>query len=357
MTALEITRPLDQMRIAMLRHLMQNHALRKVYSDRALRLGLNYLLLFAVYLLTSLKFSIVLLIFGPLILGYPHLIASYRFLQRTPLTLQWNSAKSFQWFLVLTSVSVFIRLLLRKFYQLPDLPYGTWEILISLITLGFLKVKWNTAGHLLVVLLTLFSTVFILGFAWQYPLVFVGFALILHNWVAYGHWFLSAKTTKDKVIVFAGLILFAAAHVLIITGFFDPWISISEFTLLSTTSFQVNGWALAPWSTDSNMWDRIIVLYSFGLSLHYFIWLKAIPQNLEVNPMPNSFRRSLVLLKKDCGSIVTYFLFAAAVAGVALFVFTNQFGRIYFAVAMLHGWLELTFLLLGLYSRLLLKTS
>lgn len=46
------------------------------------------------------------------------------------------------------------------------------------------------------------------------------------------------------------------------------------------------------------------------LSMHYFIWLRAIPQCLDKKSVPNSFRRSLELLRQDCGPTVTTFLFA-----------------------------------------------
>lgn len=353
MTVLEMTRPLDQIRVAMLRLLLQSRFLRKVYSDRALRLGLNYISLYAVYLLISLKFSIVLLFLGPLLLGYPHLIASYRFVQKTGFPLQWKSAKVFQLFLFLTSVSLVIRFAEGKYFDLPELPYGAWEILLSLVALGILKLdSWR---NLPAILITIVSTLILLKWAWNYPLAFVGVALILHNWVGYGHWILAAKKAQEKAIVIGAIILFAITHWFILAGYFDQWISVSELSFFSTKSFQVSGWALAPWTTDPTVWNRMIVLYAFGLSLHYFVWLRAIPQSLELNSSPNSFRRSLILLKKDCGPVLTYLLFVGVVVAAVIVLFTGYAGRIYFGVAMLHGWLELTFLSFGLIRNVPLK--
>jgi hypothetical protein len=356
--AMSCARALDHVRIAMLRVTMKSEWLRQIYCNRAHRLGVNFLFLFGIYLTISLQWSIVLLVLGPLILGYPHLIASYRFLQKSGsgVNLRWNSAKVFHFFLFLTGISLFIRFGVAEFESVPKVPYGTWEILLSLSALGIIGLKMSSLRHVLLAAMTLALVGGVLKLAWWNPLAFVGFALIFHNWVAFGHWFFSAKDTQNRVVAALATLLFAWIHVFIFSGYLDSWISFPDFKFISTQSFEVKGWALVSWSNEPKMWDRALVLYAFGLSMHYFIWLRAIPQCLDQKSVPNSFRRSLDLLRMDCGITVTTFLFTGALVALGMWCFTPYTSRIYFGIAMLHGWLELIFLIVAL-SSALLKTK
>jgi hypothetical protein len=358
-----MARPLDRVRIAMLRVTMKSEWLRQIYCNRAYRLGMNYLFLFTIYLWLSLQWSMALLVLGPLILGYPHLIASYRFLQKSSagLNLRWNSALVIRIFLILTAISLFIRFGVSEIEGMPQVPYGTWEILLSLFAVGIVGLKIGSLRHVLIAAMTLAMVGGILKLAWWNPLAFVGFALIFHNWVAFGHWIFAAKDNQNRVVAVLATLLFAWIHVYIFAGYLDSLISFPDFKFLSTQSlevksFEVKGWALASWSNETKMWDRAIVVYAFGLSMHYFIWLRAIPQCLDKKSVPNSFRRSLELLRQDCGPTVTTFLFAGAIAALGMWFFTPYAGRIYFGIAMLHGWLELIFLIFGI-SSAVLKTN
>lgn len=347
---------LDHFRAAVLRLSLKNRFLRQIYCDRSNRLGLNYIILTAIYLFISLKWSVALLILGPLILGYPHLIASYRFLYKPELglALRWNAITVFRFFIFLTACSLSFRFLLPRFLDLPKLPYGAWEILLSLSALVLVKVKLNSLFDVLVASLTLMCSAAVLKLAWHDPLAFVGIALIFHNWVALGHWFFAAKDFKNKFVAVWATAIFALIHILVIFGFFDVWISFPEIAFLSAKSFAVRGWVLAPWTSDAMIWNRIIVLYTFGLSMHYFIWLRAIPQCIDQKSVPNSFRKSLQQLRQDCGPKTTTILFVIGLTvGFGMWFHTELAGRIYFGIAMLHGWLEFVFLIMALSAYLL----
>ncbi len=348
---------LDRMRIFFLKLTLKNQTLRQIYSDRAYRLGCTFILLSALYLVISLKWSIVLLVFGPLIFGYPHLVASYRFLQK-PESIEkknWDSSRIFRLFLFLTGVSLLIRFASLSLSWIPQLPYGTWEILLSLVALVILRSKFKSFAQHMVTTLTLLSAALLLKLSWHNPLAIVGFALLIHNWVGFGHWFLASKDLKTRSVVILSTLIFAFIHILVFAGFLDSWISFLDLSFLSTQSFQVSGWVLAPWSNDPMVWNRALVLYSFGLSMHYFIWLRALPQSLDQRVVPNSFRRSLEKLRSDCGAQMTTLLFLGALLILAMWSFLSLAGRIYFGIAMLHGWLELIFLIAAFYSGLLIK--
>jgi hypothetical protein len=301
-----------------------------------------------------------MLILGPLVLGYPHLVASYRFAQKSAsgLSLRWTTTIVFRFFIFLTVGSLVIRFVLPHMMNLPQLPYGTWEILLSLSALAVVKIRLNSIFDVLVGAMTLLLTAGVLKLAWHNPLAFVGIALIFHNWVAFGHWFFAAKDSKNRLLALAATGIFALIHVVMIAGYFDQWIAFPEISFLSSRSFEIRGWALAPWTSDPMMWNRIIVLYAFGLSIHYFIWLQAIPQCLDQKSVPNSFRNTLQQLRKDCGPKTTsVLLIVGAVVAFAMWFHTALAGRIYFGIAMLHGWLEMVFLMIALSAYLLKATQ
>lgn len=340
----QFVRPLDLVRVAWLRLTMKNILVRKIYADRTQRLAVTFIFLSGLYLLISLKWSLPMLVLGPVLLGYPHLIASYRFLQRP-----FEKNNLFSLFLFLTLLSLAIRFVAVPLEFLPHLPYGTYEIFLSASALAFLKIpfRWPVKAG------TLFLVALVLRLAWSNPLAFVGIALISHNWVAFGHWIIAAKNKKDRTVAMVATFIFAAIHMLISQGYADAWISLENSNFISTMFFEVKGWVLTPWSNDPLVWSRALVLYTFGLSLHYFIWLQAIPQCLDQNTVPNSFRRSLEQMRIDCGSKTTLILLIGAVSTLGIWIFTNYAGPIYFGVAMLHGWLELIFLFAAICANLL----
>ncbi len=343
---------LDRFRIAILRLTLKNLLVRHNYADKSRRLGLSFLFLTSLYLLVSLKWSLVLLVFGPVVLGYPHLVASYRFLNRSVGIFVTDRAKIFKIFLFLTSLSLVIRFLAPKVLVLPDVPYGFWEIILSIAALAFLDVKLRSIHHWLGLLLAGASLFAVIRLAWWDPLAFVGFALIFHNWVAFGHWICASKKWEEKLVSYSATLVFAIIHFSILYGLLDNWISMPNLEFISTQSFEIRGWVLAPWSQNPMVWDRMIVLYAFGLSLHYFIWLQAIPQTLDKNVMPNSFQKSLEKIKSDCGPKTVSVLALGGIVALFVWAFTPWFGQIYFGIAMLHGWLELAFLIVGFYLRL-----
>lgn len=341
LTTNQFARSFDLIRIAWLRLTMKNMFFRQIYSDRSLRIGTYFLFLNLCYLFVSLRWSSTLLVLGPVLLGYPHLVASYRFLQKP-----FEKIKLFKIFLLLTLVSMLIRFLAIPLKVLPQLPYGSYEITLSFFALSLSKIRQNWT----IKTLTLILLLGILKTAWNNPLTFVGFALILHNWVAFGHWIASARLKRDLHVALISTLIFALIHILVFSGFFDSWINLESTNFLSEKSFEVKGWVLAPWSNSSIVWGRALVLYTFGLSIHYFVWLQAIPQCLDQNHVPNSFRRTLELLKKDCGPRTTTVLLFGALAILGVWIFTDYAGRIYFGIAMMHGWLELTFLIAAICS-------
>ena len=104
---------------------------------------------------------------------------------------------------------------------------------------------------------------------------------------------------------------------------------------------------IAPWAQDwvGSEWIlyHCVVAYAFGQSMHYFVWLKAIPDQHHTSEAPTSFRQSLRLLQVDFGRksvLVGAGLILLSLAAWA-FVLFPQARALYFALAAYHGYLEL----------------
>ena len=112
-------------------------------------------------------------------------------------------------------------------------------------------------------------------------------------------------------------------------------------------SLRTTGWYLASWTSDPMIWYRLVVIYTFGLSIHYFVWLKAIPESGMANENPNPFRLSLEKLREDTGNRTLIFILLVALATFGVYAVSTVWGaRVYFASAAMHGWFEISFLLL-----------
>ncbi len=73
---------LDCFRASCLAPVLKVHFIRHSYKQCATRLGMGYFLTLVFYLPLSLVRPDILLLSGPLIFGYPHLIASFRYVQK-----------------------------------------------------------------------------------------------------------------------------------------------------------------------------------------------------------------------------------------------------------------------------------
>ena len=91
--------------------------------------------------------------------------------------------------------------------------------------------------------------------------------------------------------------------------------------------------------------------YAFGQSLHYFVWLRAIPDQYLYRSVPVTFRQSLGLFRRDFSKLGGTMILVTVSAGVlvglaALLLAAGETARlIYLSVASWHGYLEITGLL------------
>jgi hypothetical protein len=76
-----LAKSLDGVRATALRATLRFDLPRRIFVNGSARLILSFILFAAFYLPFALRWPGTLLWLGPLLFGYPHLVASYRFLQ------------------------------------------------------------------------------------------------------------------------------------------------------------------------------------------------------------------------------------------------------------------------------------
>ena len=337
---MNVTKSLDGMRAHALRASFQFELPRRIYLSTPARLILSFALFAAFYLPLALSWPGTLLWLGPLVFGYPHLVASYRFLQHKQTI---RGIRPFAFFATLTLTSLALHSLAEYFNWVGELPFGAWELAVASIAAITVSRPFLPAAIVCGVGGTL-----LWRYSWNEPLQFAAFALLAHNWVGFFLW-ISKSRGKNQAAALAATALFSAIHFLVFAGCADSFIQ-----PLSQEA-QNTGGLLAPWSLNEAQWYRMLVLYTFGLSMHYFVWLKAVPECTQ--RFPNSWRRSAELLREDLGQRGALFAALVAGAGLLTWVCSPKWGpRIYFQAALLHGWLELAFLGAGSFQFKRLQT-
>ncbi len=88
---------------------------------------------------------------------------------------------------------------------------------------------------------------------------------------------------------------------------------------------------------------RLVLLYAFAQSVHYWMWLRMVPDEDRERVSPRTFRRSWVKLENDMGKVVLWGAVATAVflAGWAVFDLARARYE-YLHFARFHGVLELS---------------
>jgi hypothetical protein len=328
--------------------------LRLIYTKSSLRLGAIFIVTSLLYLPIAIIRPDFLLVFGPLIYGYFHLVASYYFVQPTQGIKECDlqSRKKFKIFTVMTFISIILLAYINKQKVLLELPYGSLELMAATGIFIYIVLSTRLVTKKFIYIIILLNIIMIRT-AWFNPLTFVSATLFLHNWIAFIYWIIIAKDRDNRRTAIMATLSFAIIHVIVILGYFDNIIiQIQSHSSILAANIDATTWLLTPWSNEFIVGKRALVLYTFGLSIHYFIWLKAIPENRQKNEIPYSYKRGFKKFKEDVGSKMTLFLTALIAAGISTWLYSFTLGAaIYFVIASIHTWLELVFLVPRLFMK------
>jgi hypothetical protein len=275
------------------------------------------------------------LLLGPLLLGVPHLLATVRYVPRLP-------SRRF-----LTSIgSAFVLIALVRI-AIGD---GEWmrhhpgglETLLAVAA----ALTWASRGYFNGVraVPALLAILALTVASFTRPLETIGFLILAHNFVAFFYWIKHASSGRDRAVAYGALAAFSALTAMIFAGVFDAWIPSHAFEILGgALSADTIGSQILPWSADAAVWTRAVCAYAFGQGVHYFVWMKAIPEQDLKFEHSLSFRGSWRQLRHSFGG---YVLSAAAVLSIGLLVYAAFTGwpearLLYFSLAAFHGYFEI----------------
>lgn len=354
---------LDFIRSRILRLTMKPLWARPLFYKRSLRLALLFTLSCATSLPLALFFPLWLLLFGPLVYGVPHIVSSLRYFHHSAqdasdIKPEHKNATRSRAFtvagIILLAVFVHRLLLTQSVFNISVPHLSEWKgtTYIDLIALGvtFVLGSW-IYRKTFVQFLAGAALIAPLAFAfWRQPMWTIGAMVLIHNFVAFVYWIRSAKSTSERWVAWAAFAATLAISAAIFWGIFDVAyklfhgfeprliLPVAQLTAVDT------GHLIAPWWQGSDSFFlHACSVYGFGQALHYFVWLKAIPDQFHSHDVPTTFRQSLQLLGQDFGKQIAVALVLISVASVVIWSFMTlqQARMIYFCLAGYHGYLEI----------------
>ena len=172
-------------------------------------------------------------------------------------------------------------------------------------------------------------------------------ALIGHNYQPLYNWYRSCRHDDDRKIFWIASTVFVAASAAIYFGTFNfLYRHLSPSGSIGFLNWDYSE-IIAPFVSenyDYEFWFRIVSLYAFSQAIHYFIWLKAIPENYQTHEHPPSFRTSYKLLNSEFGNGSVVLFVALMLVGLSgWFLYEFHVARlVYFCLASYHGFMELS---------------
>lgn len=308
-----VARLLDGVRAPVLRvAIATSPRLRRAAQSRAYRLELFAVLGLCGALLGALIAPALLFVWGPLVLGVPHVVADVRYLVLQPGGLRMRDLA--------------IAAPLVASIWLPTPAVGGLAALIAIALTPRRSARW-------------FLTFAVAGSLWiaavASPTIATYVLLHGHNVVAIG--IAGAILVRGR----AGFTLIAGAAVgasLILAGAFDP--------LAVALPSQISTYVLP----DDIAWSplacaRISLAFVFLQGLHYVTWLRLVPEAQRARAGMRGFVSGLRALEADFSRVGVVCLAVLATSLIAIGAFDDLWARaIYLSLASFHAFLELAFL-------------
>lgn len=335
----------DLIRARFLKETLQFSFFRHFFHSRSNRVMILFLLATLFYLVTSSFFPLWVLLIGPVIWGIPHLISSLRYSSLSFDDTAKRKLISFQFciwafiFIYRISADVF-----RQNIFLSEYPL-LLESVCLIVSFVYQIHLYQKISAKIITSSLLFSL--ILVSTYFYPIRTALTALIGHNYLPLIAWYKSCQDNKDLKVFMISSVIYILISILIYFGgadsvysYIKPQGSISflnwDYSEVVSPFVSVN--------FDYQFWFHIVVLYAFSQAMHYFIWMKAIPENYQTQQYPPSFQWSLKKLTSDFGFTSINLILLLTVIGIGFwFFFEFQTARlVYFSIASYHGFMEIS---------------
>lgn len=292
-------------------------------ASRETRVAILLVFGIATSLAGTLLFPYTMLVYAPLVLGVPHLVADLRYLVARPGLHRRVGA-----------LAMAIPLVAVLFDPRP------WVGLLSVFAATILA---RTSTGLRAAGLAAWATV--TAWAWTDPRAFDLVLMHGHNAVALGLWWAwRANRTPAQL---AGVGLAIAVYVGLVAGVFTP---VSVGFGLGGVDLGRLARGIAPF--DGPIAERLLLAYVFGQAMHYVAWLRLVPEDDRPRYTPRPFRATARALVGDLGAPLILGAITAIVALIAWGLVAPAAARSgYLNGALFHGHLELAAVSLLLLER------
>jgi hypothetical protein len=283
--------PLDRARAKLFTSALRVGVLRSILLEKRRRIPALLVAHALVALVGAVLAPTALLVLGPLLLGVPHLVSDMRYLVLRPRVTRGVRAVLFGGAALVLALRVAHELGQRDAARVEPVVVSGW-LLIALLALARGRDRWRVAVALTVPV----------GFAlasWLWP---SGSRLCLahgHNVVALGLWVWGFARERLRAALLS-LVFVALGVTLLATPL--AWYG---FKLGVQHSFGLHSFAaadtLAPGALNVTFALGAVASFAFLQSLHYAVWLHAIPQGETRGEATLSFRMSLRQLRCELG--------------------------------------------------------
>lgn len=322
-----IVAPLDAMRGALLRAIGRRSPwLTRSIVDRDRRVGA----LVIVGMLVSLALTIVaplwLLALGPVLLGGAHLFSDVRYL----VLREGLHRRALAWLLVAAPLAIGALT-----------TFGSRAFVLA-IPGGAILAQTDRRARKSAVLLA--SCAFVAA-VYALPRESELAIAHAHNFIAVLLWL--AWRPSSARSRWAALALFLAANVALVFGALDPAVAFASGLSWGPQGLPLGLHmnALAPWPEHIDRSRRVVLAFAFSQSVHYAMWLRAIPEVARRSPTPRTFRQSARSMAAELGPYGSSLVLATLAGCVGLAVWAT-FDLVtareqYLRFALFHGHLEL----------------
>lgn len=308
-------RPLDLLRTRLLRWF--GPLSRVLVADRELRVAVQGLVLVAVSLLFTATIPLWMLALSPILLGVPHLLADLRYCVARP-----GHHLRASWLLAVAA-------------PLGALVFGADLWLGMLAVPGAFLIGRGAAWKRALGVLGGAGMVWAASLDGRFATLVLAHA---HNFVAVALWW--AWRPRGRRLHLLPLAAFLLASVGIGAGWLDGVLASAAdwFPGLGVTDHV----RVLARGVEPTLGLRLVLLYAFAQSVHYWMWLRMVPDEDRDRVAPRTFRRSWEALRADVGPLLLWgaVLSAVALAGWAVFDLTRARYE-YLHFARFHGVLEL----------------
>jgi hypothetical protein len=336
---------LDLARSTLLKETLKVSFLNHLFRSRAHRILSLGLLALTFYFFVSQFFPLWVLLVGPIIWGVPHIISSLRY---NSLSFPIEKKNLFYKVQTLAWLLVFAYRLSIDVYEI-SLPLEQYPFAFELIAMSVSFVLQICIQKELnmKVLLGFFAFSSLVIATHFYPVYVSLILLIGHNYLPLINWWASCQTKADRQVFIIFSITFITLSLSILFGLIDPLFHyLSPVANIGFLHWDYSDivTAIGGDINDYKFWYHVVCLYAFSQAVHYFMWLKAIPENYQPSQHPPSFRWSFNRLNSDFGSASIFVFLILILLGSAywLFIEFHTARIIYFCIASYHGFMEIS---------------